>query len=335
MKPKLPFVSVLIPVHPHKKEVKSAEAARHFDYPADRLEIVVVRTSDLAFGPGIKRNAGLQVLKGELVYMLDDDSVAGRGMLMRAVEYFLADPEVRMVGGPNLCPPDAPAFERVLGLVMGSWLAFGPSCARYRSVGRLRITGEKELISCNLVAQLAPVKAVGFDPKLVPNEENAMMDGVQKKGGKLLYDPKFIAYRRPRSTFKAYAKMLLYYGGGRAQQFRLHPTANSVINFIPPLFCLYLVLLPLVPLLGVPAPWALGTLAPLALYLLAVLVQTVFVLFRSNPFLAAWAFPLIFLTNVLYGLGFWHGLFKKIAPPKMPREGDIWFEYVTPQPPEA
>jgi hypothetical protein len=233
-----------------------------------------------------------------------------------------------MVGGPNLCPPDAPLFERVLGLVMGSWLAFGPSCARYRAVGKLRAAGEKELISCNLIARRDAVLEVGFDPKLVPNEENAMMDGVQKRGGKLLYDPEFFVHRRPRANLRAYAKMLLYYGGGRAQQFRLHPSFVSLPNFIPPLFCLYLLVLPV--LFGVfpSAKWLLPGMLPLALYILAVLVQTVYIVARSKFTLAARALPLIVLTNILYGLGFWRGLFIKIAPPPPASDGDIRFETV-------
>ena len=137
MNNELPLVSVLIPVHPHKTEVKSAAAARQFDYPREKLEIMVVRTTDLSIGPGIKRNAGLKTVCGELVYFLDDDSVAPSDNVNRAIKHF-SDPMVKMVGGPNLCPPDAPLFERVLGLVMGSWLAFGPSRARYRAVGKLR-----------------------------------------------------------------------------------------------------------------------------------------------------------------------------------------------------
>ena len=64
MSRELPFVSVLVPVRPNKKEVKSAEAARHFDYPTDKLEIVIVHTSDPNIGPGVKRNAGLKAVKG-------------------------------------------------------------------------------------------------------------------------------------------------------------------------------------------------------------------------------------------------------------------------------
>ena len=72
---------------------------------------------------------------------------------------------------------------------------------------------------------------VGFDPKLWPNEENAMMNGVKQRGGKLLYDPEFLSRRRPRRTLRAYAKMLLFYGGGRAQQFRLYPSLYMLHQF--------------------------------------------------------------------------------------------------------
>src|ERR1700741_3102494 len=80
----------------------------------------------------------------------------------------------------------------------------------------------------------------GFDEALYPNEENALMDELQKRGGLLIYDPELIVHRRPRHSLKAFCKMLMTYGRGRAEQFRLHPTPGSALNFVPPLFCLYL-----------------------------------------------------------------------------------------------
>jgi succinoglycan biosynthesis protein ExoA len=319
-----PLVSVIIPVHPAKTEARSAAASRQLDYPREKLEIIVVRSTDLSTFPSMKRNAAIRAAKGELIYFLDDDSVPLPGNLRRAVAHF-ADPKVQMVGGPNICPPDAPTIEKTFANVMGSWLAFGPSCARYRAVGKLRDSSEKELISCNLVSRRdVLLESGGFDESLYPNEENALMDAVLKRG-RLLYDPEMIVNRRPRSNFKSFAKMLFSYGSGRAQQFRLHPTAGSFINFVPPAFCLYL----LFELIFVPARLLpLWTLAPLGLYLAAVLVQTLAVMSRTSFVSGLRALPLLALTNIFYGVGVLRGFFSKIAHIKPGGATDIRLETV-------
>jgi hypothetical protein len=129
------------------------------------------------------------------------------------------------------------------------------------------------------------------------------MDDIQKRGGKLIYDPDLVVYRRPRPTLKAFFKMLLNYGRGRAEQFRLHPTFGSALNFVPPGFCLYLVIAPLF-----------GRLAflPLALYAVAVAGQVLILIPRKGLYALA-AAPLIVLTHIGYGLGFWRGLFTRLS----------------------
>src|SRR6185295_11784864 len=125
-------------------------------------------------------------------------SVAQPGNLRRAVEHF-RDPKVKIVGGPNLCPPDAPELEQVFALVLSSPLAFASSRARYASVGAVRESSEKELILCNMLARRdAMLELGGFNEALYPNEENALMDELQKRGDKLIYDPQLIVHRRPR-----------------------------------------------------------------------------------------------------------------------------------------
>jgi len=78
-------------------------------------------------------------------------------------------------------------------------VAFGPSRARYYQVGAVRASSEKELILCNMLTRReATLELGGFDEALYPNEENALMDELQKRGGKLIYDPAVVAQRRPR-----------------------------------------------------------------------------------------------------------------------------------------
>lgn len=297
-------ITVIVAAPPGKPDILSVETVRTFD--AD-VEIIIARGRQ----PSVQRNRAVQEARGELLYFLDDDSVPEAENLERARRHF-SDPDVHLVGGPNLCPPDAPALERSFGDVMGSWLAFGPSAARYRKIGQVRESGEKELILCNMMIRKSEfLRHGGFDEALYPNEENALMDAIQGAGGKLVYDPDFIVCRRPRATLAAFEKMLMTYGRGRAEQFRLHPTLGSAPNFVPPLFCLYLLAVPFLPAV---------LLWPLALYGLLVVAQALAI----NPCVVCSLprlIPLIVMCHVFYGIGFFSGLFTPLE--TGPRAGVI------------
>ncbi len=305
MDDKVPSVTVLIAARPDQAEVKAVTGSRALDYPADKLKIIVARGQQ----PSAQRNAALKAAQGELIYFLDDDSIPEPGNLRRAIGHF-GDPQVQMVGGPNLCPRDAPLLEQVFALVLGSWLAFGPSRARYTPVGSVRQTSEKELILCNLVARRdAMLELGGFNEALYPNEENALMDSLEKRGGKLIYDPGLVVHRRPRHNLKAFSRMLMTYGRGRAEQLRVNPTLGSALNFVPPLFCFYLVALVVLACIG-KICWI--CLIPLAFYIVAVFIQAAVLAGKGHVLLWAPAIPLVILTHILYGCGFWRGLFTTL-----------------------
>ena len=302
-----PEVTVLIPARPGQTEVKAVAAAKKLSYPREKLEILVLRGKQ----PSVQRNAGMRAARGKLIYFLDDDSVAGPENLARIVKHF-EDARVKLVGGPNVCPGDAPWLETVFALVLGCWLAFGPSRARYSAVGKLRPTSEKELILCNLIALREPLLELGgFNEALYPNEENALMDEMQKRGGILLYDPAFVVERRPRANLRSFAKMLQTYGRGRAEQWRVNPTFGSALNFVPPLFCVYLLAIPLLMLTPLGIKFVGATLAA---YLAAVLIQVLVISPRAGVARSIATAPLILLTHILYGLGFWKGLFTSLKP---------------------
>ena len=307
----MPVISIIIAAPPAMQEVQAVAAARALAYPADRLEIILARGRQ----PSVQRNTALRAARGEWVYFLDDDALPPPANLRRAEKLF-SEPDVAMIGGPNLCPPGAPFLEQVFAVALASWLAFGPSRARYAPVGKIRDTGEKELILCNTLARRAALLELGgFNEALYPNEENALMDELQKRGQRLVYDPEFFVHRRPRRTLQSFLKMLRTYGRGRAEQFRLHPTPGSALNFVPPLFCLYLVLLAA---LGISvgdkiSPALQFTVAaPLGFYLLAVIGQTVASTFSAGLVRALVAMPLLVASHIYYGLGFWRGLFTKL-----------------------
>ena len=314
MNPTLPSVTVLIAAPPGQVEILAVTAGRQIDYPRDRFEIMVARGKH----PSVQRNHGIRAAKSDLIYFLDDDSKPRREDLCKAVRHF-DDPKVQMVGGPNICPASAPWLEQVFAAVLSSWIAFGPSRARYVAVGQIRETGEKELILCNLIARRETLLAAGgFNQSLYPNEENALMDDIQKRGGKLIYDPELVVQRRPRRSLAAFSRMLRNYGRGRAEQFRVNPTFGSALNFVPPVFCLYLanlLALFLVTLPWVrPLPWLLLSVAalPLSLYVLILFVQTVALIPSRGLRSSSLALPLLAWTHIMYGFGFWRGLFTHL-----------------------
>ncbi|MGD1086319.1 MAG: glycosyltransferase [Verrucomicrobiota bacterium] len=187
-------VTIIIAARPDQAAVRAVAASQKLDYPPDKLEILLARGRQ----PSVQRNAAIRAARGDILYFLDDDSIPAPGNLRLAVEHFQSQ-QVKMVGGPSLCPADAPALEQALALTMGGWLAFGPSCSRYRPRGVERATSEKELILCNLLARRDDLLQLGgFNESLYPNEENALMDELQKRGGRLLYDPALIVHRHPR-----------------------------------------------------------------------------------------------------------------------------------------
>jgi hypothetical protein len=291
-------VTIVIPARMGQAEVDAVSAALELESPSSPVEILVARGRQ----PSVQRNLAVRQAQSEFIYFLDDDSRPVRDNLRRALAHF-ERPEVVMVGGPTLCPPEAPWLEHVFQAVMGSLLAFGPSRARYRPVGSSRPSSEKELILCNLIARKAAFLAAGgLDEALYPNEENALMDALQSRGGVLWYDPDFVIHRRPRSTLSAFIRMLFTYGRGRAEQFRLHPTAGSILNFAPPLFCWYVLATPWLPdvLLW---PWL--------AYGLALLVQSALCprLRLGQRLLLPF---LILLCHLSYGAGFWRGLFTSL-----------------------
>ena len=336
----MPRVTIIIPTKPGQAEIKSVEAARRLDYPREKLEIIVARGKQ----PAIQRNRALREATGEIIYFLDDDAQPVPGALRRAIEHF-RDPKVQMVGGPNLCPPDAPFLEKVFAVVLGSWIAFGPSRARYDRVGQTRATSEKELILCNLLARREALGPAGFDESLYPNEENALMDELQARGGELIYDPDVMAYRRPRPTLRAFCKMLMTYGRGRAEQFRLHPTFGSAMNFVPPVFVLYLFLIPLWAWFGWfyvrhnssfisttsggvrSNSWHFGIAwFPLAAYAFVLVAQTAGNCSRGI-IRSCCALPLLFATHFFYGLGFWRGMFTRVDHSK-PATTEVTFDRI-------
>ena len=309
------IVSVVIPARVGQETVAAADACEKLWGRIGGIDCWIARGRQ----PSAQRNRAVRAAVGGWIYFLDDDSIPDAGNLDRAGGHF-ERPDVVAVGGPSLCLDGATERQRDFAAVTTTWLAFGPSRARYKRIGSVRSTGEKELILCNLaIRRSAFLEAGGLDESLYPNEENALMDKLRQRGGQLLYDPEFSVQRPPRATIRAFVKMVWTYGRGRAEQFRQLPTQGSILNFVPALLVLGTLTLPWWP---TPLRW--GYLA----YGLAVLVQATVTARQEhrNVFRIA---ALVVICHFAYGCGFWRGLITRLKPFEERLENPILLEHRT------
>jgi hypothetical protein len=96
------------------------------------------------------------------------------------------------------------------------------------------------------------------------------------------------------------------------------------LNFVPPLFLVYLLGLPLW------LHWLAGlALVPIALYGAAVCLQAAVLASSGNAWRSFAAIPFIVLTHLVYGFGFWRGLFTRLPPPGRESGSGVVLETVT------
>jgi succinoglycan biosynthesis protein ExoA len=309
MNPNCPRLSIIVAAPPGQELISSMESLKGLDLPKGFAELIITRGRM----PSIQRNVAVKEASGEWLYFLDDDSMLSVQAWKR-VKHWVEEADAEVVGGPNLCPEDASFVQSIFAVLLGSALTFGPSRARYMSNGKIRASTEKELILCNLlIRKSAFEKAGGFDEALYPNEENALMESIAQEGGRLFYDPALSVMRYPRSKLGSFLHMLFRYGCGRAQQFRRHPSAGSLLNMAPALFLVYILLsvgLLMLRVVKVESVPAMVLLIPFLLYGLALLGQMMRNLGVFGVTRSLLAMPMMLLCHLSYGAGFWVGCLK-------------------------
>lgn len=167
-----------------------------------------------------KKNVGWRAAFSEIVAFLDDDVVVAPDWPLRMREAF-HNPEVALVSGPGLVPPDAGRFARLAGLALSSPAA-GYAAWRYRK-------GEEDLIpiswskiiGCNMAYRRTVIEKIGgFDPAFWPGEEMLAAFRAQQSGYSLcFYSPAF-CYHYPRQSFIRFWKQVFGYGATRIRLMR-------------------------------------------------------------------------------------------------------------------
>jgi succinoglycan biosynthesis protein ExoA len=291
-------VSIIIPVKPGGR-VRALDRLRTLEYPREAFEVFVTEGNC----PSRQRNMAASAAGGDILCFLDDDSLVAPDYLDRLVRHY-ADAVVAAVGGPSLTPDADTPLQHAFGMALASAVGGGGMRNRYRAVGNVRPTCDRELILCNLSFRRDLfLCSGGFDERLYPNEENELMERLRRDGGILVHDPGLAIGRSQRPTLPAFCRQLFSYGRGRGEQTVVSGIIKP-ITFVPSLFLIYLLLLPL---LQKPVYYL-----PLLCYLVLVAFESVREGVRSRRPGSAALLPAVFLLfHLCYGFGMLCGV---IAP---------------------
>lgn len=248
--------------------------------------------------PAEKRNVALRKSNAAIFALVDSDAWPAPDWLANGLP--LLTGTVGVVAGPNLTPPSDSLSRRLSGLVMESPLGFGAAYIRHRKVGR-RIV--REMPTCNMI--LRKLEGLEFREDLNTGEDMMYCSDVRARGLEVLYDPDVVVFHHRRRMGLSFMRQFFHYGLDKGRLARRSSDISYVWQAFPALFMLYLAGLVALALLPVPAWIRWGSLIPLGLYGVAVVVESC----RLSATVAeACLAPLGFvLAHVSYGIGYLRG----------------------------
>ncbi|MHA2052511.1 MAG: glycosyltransferase [Candidatus Hodarchaeales archaeon] len=302
----LPEVTLVIPCREGQQEIIAREAVKRLDYPEEKIEVLVEK----GFNPPEQRNRAVKKSKGEIIGFIDDDCVMESDWLKNGLKFF-ENTQVGVVGGPNLTPPNDSFLSQCFGHAMASFFGTGPMSKRYKKAVFKENSSERELILANMLCRKEIFESgIYFNEELFPNEENEFMNRVVERDILLQYSPNFFVYHPRKKTFSEFFKQFFGYGMGRAKQSTIQPESFKIFYFLPTLFSIGLLSLPLSLVFGLKIVNSLILLSLLSYLFIATIFSSIKAFEIKNVKLL-FILPIIFFTlHTAYGLGFFSELVK-------------------------
>ncbi len=317
--PKKPKISIIIPCRNIDKYcAETLNYCRKLDYgnfeiillPDEPISKKIKRVKVIPTGkikPSTKRNLGVEKAKGEIIAFIDADAYPIKKWLTNSIKYF-KNPQIGIVGGPNLTPKEDSISQKASGEILASPLGGGRFSIRY-----LIRKGKfvKELPTCNLLIRKSLFDKIGgFDDTLLTAEDSKICFEARKLGKKVLYAGDVIVFHHRRKLFWPHIKQMWIYGRDKAWLVKEFFSFDKLYYFLPSLWVLFLIFggfasyfSPLIKM---------AYFSIVFIYLLAMLFSTIITTIKRSPLV----FPGIILTHISYGLGFIYGLMINREIPK-------------------
>ena len=260
-----PFISVIIPVRNREKELgRCLESLSRLDYPAQRLEVIVVDDASLdnsagcaktwgarvvfsgadGAGPAAARNRGAAAAKGDILAFIDSDCTASQAWLKQLVPLF-EDTRLAAVGGKVAGMSKACDLDRYEDVM--SSLCLG-------NQQRVSAKGQDTfyLPSCNLLVKKKTFLAMnGFVPDMQVGEDVDLCWRMRDQGWRIAYMPFGTIFHEHRNQLWPFMSRRFFYGTSEEKLQRLHPGRKKQM-VMPQLLAGLLLVFASIPWTGIP-----------------------------------------------------------------------------------
>lgn len=324
-----PTVSVVVPMYNEEAAIEQCVASlQRQDYPAERLEIVVVdgRSEDRSVAvvreaaarkprPAIRivenprritaagLNLGIEASSGSIIVRLDAHAEAPTDYVRRNVEVLHASGADYVGGRPtNL---GAGYWGGAIAAAMSSRFGVG---SPFRHSDR---AGDVDTVAFGAFRRETYDRVGRFDEDLVYSEDNEFTHRVRALGGRVYFDPEIRTVYRSRPSLGALFRQYFRYGWGRMRHALRDRSGLSVRHVAPMAFVPSLVLLAAAAPASRLARQAFVVIV--ATYVACALFSSIRIAARS-----AWrylpALPVVFAClHVAYGVGQWKAVADRAA----------------------
>lgn len=318
----LPLTSILVPMRNEEAFITACLASlRAQDYPADRLEILVLdgesddRSAEIVEGigrddprvrllsnPGRVQAAGLNLgiehARGEIIVRADAHAIYGPTYVSTCVGHLLAG-RAENVGGLQTATGTTP-FGCAVAAALRTPLGAGNAPYRLATTVRYADTVWLGAWRRQTLRDLG-----GFDPAMVPNEDYELNCRLRERGGRILLDPTLPSTYYPRTSPERLWRQYFRYALAKIRCLRAHPDSLVLRQLAVPL-AIGVILLSalLLPLTWIPFAVIGGG------YVLGILLGSVLTAAQSS-----WRnllfLPLIFtIIHFAWGIGFLWGVIR-------------------------
>ena len=255
-------VSVVVPARNEEGFLsRCLESILAQDYPAERMEVIVVengstdRTPEIAAAHAARdarvrvvrseamnqaaaMNDGIVGAQGDVVARVDAHSWIPRDYVSIAVAALDRHPDAAGVGGP-FTPAAETLLERVSGMARASRLGVGGGYGVDRGAGDHAVP----TVQCGAYWRRALVDVGLFDVAMAYGEDEEINWRLTQSGAKVFLCPAMAQRYRPRASLRALARQYWNYGQGRFRVVLKHPGFLSPRHVVPSVFVLSVVLL--------------------------------------------------------------------------------------------